>query len=250
MTHEDIIEINGVDVAKDVRSKIENIGVKGLDFNKAMELGIFSRIGTVLSVTHTTIMSAMIIYGYIDHLFDLLHARKNEISREMNTLEKAWDRFAHFWTDYYMKDANKSEILYQAERLSKQIMRWMQVPDEWKFGDSQRSSDDIDVAIKIPQGDDVYTFRTTNVNKEILSEEESWCVMMYNTSDNVQTIVNSDMDKASALMTAKRLSANDTEHIYTAARVRDATERFTEITPIKAFKGNDTIGKINHKFKK
>ena len=52
------------------------------------------------------------------------------------------------------------------------------------------------------------------------------------------------MDKASAMMVAKRLSADDTTNIYTASMVRDYMERKTEITPYKAYKANETVGRL------
>ena len=52
------------------------------------------------------------------------------------------------------------------------------------------------------------------------------------------------MDKASALMVAKRMSVDDPYNIYTASMVREQMVRSTVVTPFKAFKANETIGRI------
>ena len=52
------------------------------------------------------------------------------------------------------------------------------------------------------------------------------------------------MDKASALIVAKRLSDENPDNIYSASIIRDLVEKRTEVMPFKAFKGNETVGKI------
>jgi hypothetical protein len=52
------------------------------------------------------------------------------------------------------------------------------------------------------------------------------------------------MDKASALMVAKRLSDENKDNIYSASIIRDLVEKRTEVMPFKAFKANETVGKI------
>ena len=57
------------------------------------------------------------------------------------------------------------------------------------------------------------------------------------------------MDKASAMMVAKRLSSDDEKNIYTASRVRDYTEKRVDVTPFKAYKANKVVGKLIKQFK-
>ena len=37
--------VGSVEVAKDIEKRVETVGVRGLDFDKARELGVFQRIG-------------------------------------------------------------------------------------------------------------------------------------------------------------------------------------------------------------
>ena len=56
--------------------------------------------------------------------------------------------------------------------------------------------------------------------------------------------VEENMDKASAMMVAKRLSSEDSDNIYTASRVREYMERKTDIVPFKAYKENQVVGSL------
>ena len=101
MIKENVEIVGSVDIADDIKRKVQTTGVRGLDFEKAQELGVFQRIANLLCVTHASIMAAYRIYGGVDYLIDQLNARKNEIAREMNMFDKAFDRFVKFWTGYY-----------------------------------------------------------------------------------------------------------------------------------------------------
>ena len=125
-------------------------------------------------------------------------------------------------------------------------MEWAQLPYEWNLGDKQRTDDNgADVALRMNIDDKEYTFRVTPLKEEILGDgDESWCVTKYDRKEHKQTTVENDMDKASALMVAKRMSADDQDNIYTASMVREQMVRSTVVTPFKAFKANETIGRI------
>lgn len=115
----------------------------------------------------------------------------------------------------------------------------------WQLGDKQRTDDNNDVCIRIELPNErVLTFSKTTVEERTIKSKESWGVLRYDAKSGTQTTVNVNMDKASALMVAKRLSDEDRECIYTAALIRDVVEAKTEITPYKAFKANGTIGKL------
>ena len=87
MKHENKIDIiGGVEVADDIKHRVQTTGVRGLNFEKATELGVFQRIANLLCVTYTSVIAAYRIYGGVDYLIDQLNARKNEIAREMNML--------------------------------------------------------------------------------------------------------------------------------------------------------------------
>lgn len=245
MIKENIEIVGSVEIADDVKNKVRTTGVRGLDFEKAQELGVFQRIANLLCVTHASIMAAYRIYGGVDYLIDQLNARKNEIAREMNTFDKAFDRFVKFWTGYYAHGKSGKEVNFETENLYHKIMSWMQMPESWQFGEAQRTEPSEDVCIKIDLPNErVFTFHKTQLNEEIVESKESWGVLCYNPNTNTQTSVNVGMDKGSAMMVAKRLSDENKDCIYTAAIIRDVVEKRTEILPYKAYIANETAGKL------
>lgn len=251
MNEYNVVEIvGGVEVADDIQKRIKKTGVRNLDFEKAKELGVFQRMSYLLCASHSTILAAYRIYGGIDYLMSYLHADRNEIKREMNNFEKAFDRFITFWTGYYSKSATMKDVLEAMESLYYNIMDWMQLPDNWDLGDEQRTKLPTNVAISFNANDKVYTFRRASVNSKIIESSESWCVLKYDYRTDKQTVAEEGMDKASALMSAKRMSANDEKNIYTAAHVNDLVEQRSDITPFKAFQANKTVGKISKTLKR
>lgn len=247
-----VVELSGASVVEDdIEKKIRTVGVRGLDFEKAKELGFFTRISNLLCAAHASIMAAYRIYGGVDYLLSEFGGRKNEIAREMNVFEKAFTRFINFWTGYYAHGGAGREVNEETEVLFRRIMEWAQLPMAWNLGDPQRVNDDgLDVAIRIDTEDKQYTFRQTVLDGELVGEsEESWCVTKYDTREHKQTTVEENMDKASAMMIAKRMSVDDPDNIYTASMVRDYMERKTEITPFKAYKANETVGHLMKQFK-
>lgn len=236
--------VGGVEIANDIQKKIQTTGVRGLDFEKAKELGVFQRMGHLLSVCHSSVLAAYRIYGEMDYLVDELRARKNEIAKEMNSFDKAFDRFVRFWTSYYEEGMSCDEVVDATESLFHNIMKWAQVPESWQLGGDQRIQDETDIAIRVQTTDKNLTFRNAAVDVETDVQNESWCVLKYNSRTNKQESVSTDMDKSSALMSAKRLSDNDKENYYTVAMVQDVVEKRTDITPFKVFKDKETVGKI------
>ena len=242
-----IIELSEASVVSDdIQKKLRTAGVRGLDFEKAKELGFFTRISNLLCASHASIMAAYRIYGGVDYLLSEFGGRKNEINREMNNFEKAFTKFINFWTDYYAHGGAGREVNEETEVLYRRIMEWAQLPYQWELGDKQRVDDNgLDVAIRMDVDDKQYTFRKTVLDGETVGEsDETWCVTKYDVLEHKQTTVEDNMDKASAMMVAKRLSADDTTNIYTASMVRDYMERKTEITPYKAYKANETVGRL------
>lgn len=243
----DNIEIAGsVEVAEGIKNRVRTVGVRGLNAEEASRLGLFARMGNLLCVTHATIMAAYHIFGEFDYLIDKLHARKNEINHEMNLFDKAIVRFIKFWTNYYAQGKIQEEVNTETERLFHKIMDWAQIPEEWQLGDEQRTHTHQDVCIQVELlNDRVFTFHKTELNNEYVNEpEETWGVLCYDPSTNTQKSVNTNMDKASAMMVAKRLSEENPENIYTTAIIRDVVEKKTEVIPFKAFRNNQTVGKL------
>lgn len=234
-------------IEDDVEKRIRTTGVRGLDFEKAKELGFFTRISNLLCATHASIMAAYRIYGGVDYLLTNFGGRKNEIAREMGVFEKSFTRFVNFWTSYYAHGGAGIEVNEETEVLFRRIMDWAQLPMKWELGDKQRVEDEgLDVAIRINlDNGKQYTFKTTTLKEDIVGDdEETWCVTKYDTKEHKQTTVEENMDKASAMMVAKRLSSEDCDNIYTASRVREYMERKTEIVPFKAYKENQVVGSL------
>lgn len=248
----EVIELVGsVDIAEDVHNIIKTVGVRGLDFEKAKELGLFQRISNLLCASHASIMAAYRIYGGAATIINDIGARRNDISKAMNDFEKSFMRFVSFWTDYYAHGQAGREVNEESEALFRNIMDWAQLPLDWQLGESQRKDDnDIEVAIRIEGEDKTYTFRKSTIRDELVGEsEESWCVTEYDTKKLVQTTVEENMDKASAMMVAKRMSSDNKDNIYTASVIRDYMQRMTDITPFKAYKNNETVGGLTKRKK-
>ena len=249
MIKEKIELVGGVEIAEDIKKKIKAVGVRGMDMEKAKELGFFTRISNLLCASHASITAAYRIYGQVDYLLSEFGGRKNDIAKAMGDFEKAFTRFINFWTVYYASGEAGKEMNEETENLYHRIMEWAQLPEQWGLGDQQRMEEKSDVAIKvyIDETDKELYFHSTNVSTEMVGDaEESWCVTKYDIKEHKQTTVNTDMDKASAMMVAKRLSDEDPDNIYTASVVQDIMERKTEVTPFKAFKANQTIGKLTN----
>lgn len=250
--NDEVIELIGsTEVVEHVQERVKTTGVRGLSLERARDYGLFNRISNLLCVMHSSICAAYRIYGGIDCLLSNFGARKNDIAKACNDFERAYDKFLRFWTDYYKKGEVQKEVNMEVETLFHQLMRWAQLPEGWQLGDDQHTSlNDTNNAIKVEYGDNQLTFNNCVVNEKIIGDaKESWCVTRYEPKNRKQVCVEERMDKASALMVAKRLSDDDKENIYTASFVRDVVESRTEITPYKAFKDNQTIGRLTKQFK-
>lgn len=246
MMKQSIELVGSVEVAEDIAAKVRTIGVRGLDLEKAKELGVFQRISLLLCAAHSSIMAAYRIYGGVDYLLSELGATRHDIKREMNSFEKSIDRFVNFWTGYYANGQASAEMNEEVENLYHRIMDWAQLPETWKLGESQHTDNNDGVAIVVKRKDerDLY-FHNSVLDAELVEDvTESWCVTKYDEHTKAHTTCETDMDKASAMMVAKRLSQQDTASIYTASIVREFVEKRTEVTPYKCYKNNETIGKL------
>lgn len=241
------LELNGgVEISKSIEHKIKRVGVTGLDFQKAKDLGFFERISHLLSLVYATNMAAYMIFGEIDYMLSSINGRKHEIAKTLGRYEKAVDHLVSFFTDYYNgKDARK-DMSMDTENLYRNLMKWANLPMRWELGDGQFVEDaDDDLSIRIVKGEDEYRFYKSLMDVENIEEpKESWCVTQYDLREKTQKTVHTDMDKASAMMVGKRCSAVDKDNIYTASLMRDIVEKRTEVTPFKVFKGGETIGKV------
>lgn len=248
MIKEKIELVGGVEISEDVEKEIKAVGVRGMDMEKAKGLGFFTRISNLLCASHASITAGYRIYGSVDMLLTEFGARKNEIAYEMNLFDKAYARFINFWTNYYANGDAGKEMVEETENLYHRIMEWAQLSEQWRLGDNQRTETSNDVAIKIQDSDGkTLYFHRTNVSTETMdSPKDSWCVTKYDVKSKKQETVNTNMDKASAMMVAKRLSDEDPDNIYTASMVTEIIEKRIDVTPYKAYKANQTIGKLTN----
>ena len=251
MEENSVIELEDASViVSDVEKRIRTTGVKGLDFNKARELGMFQRIANLLCASHASIVAAYRIYGGAAKIMNDFGARRLDISKAMSDFEKAFMKFTDFWTGYYASGQSGIEINNDTENLYRHIMQWAQLPFSWSLGDEQRTPDEsVDIAIRLDIGDKQLTFRRTVIDEQVAESSESWCVTKYDIHKKKQTIVEDNMDKASAMMVAKRMSADDDTAVYTASMVQRANKFETSVLPYKSYHMNGTVGKLTKQFR-
>lgn len=249
-TKDEVIEIpNGL--SEQVRAAISRAGIAGLDIEKAQELGAVDRISYMLCLMHACVSAAYRVFGQVDWMLNMLNGRKHEISKACNQYEKDFARFLNFWRQHGFQSKDGTlEMNVETELLYHQVMRWAQLPEDWKLGDAQHTEEDTDVLIKIDFPDRELKFHRTTIESEALSDvSESWCVTKFDVNTKVQETVYCNMDKSSAQMSAKRLSSEDGENIYTASILRTYSERRTDALPMKAYQKGGLVGKIGKEFK-
>ena len=252
MQNDNVIELIGsISVADDVKKRIATTGIRGLSVEKAKEFGLFDRISNLLCAMHTGVAASYKVYEDIYLLLCNFGVKKNEIVKACNDFEKAFEKFTRFWTDYYKSKDSQNDVEVESDDLYHKIMRWAQLPESWQLGDDQHCKvPEMRDALQVNVNDSLFTFGVCTLNERSIGEDmESWCVTKFEPSTRKQICVEEGMDKASALMVAKRLSAEDQENVYTASMVRDFAESKTEVTPFKAFKGNQTVGRLTKQFR-
>lgn len=250
MEYEEILEIpNGI--AEEAKECVKTAGVKGLSLEKATELGCFDRISYLTCVFHSCVCVAYRIFGQVDYLLTEMGGKRHEIKQACNKFEEACDKFIAFWkSGGYQTTEGIIEMNQEIETLYHQVMRWAQIPEVWQLGDPQHIEDDADVLLRVELPDKTYKFHRTLVDSEALADvEENYCVTKLSLKEQKQVTVEMDMDKASAQMVAKRLSAEDPENIYTASMLQTISEKRVEIAPVKAYKANKVVGSVRKVFK-
>jgi hypothetical protein len=240
------------EIEESVRKRIATTGVRGLSLEAAQEKGLFKRISLMLSAMELTFEAGKKIFKNVDNMLDELGIRKKDMSRACNDYEKSINKFLGFWNEFAAKEYSEIDKQDDEYELYKNIMRWAMLPVDWNLGDEQlirESNIESSIVIDNEENESILRLSKSIASEEVISCEESWCVTKYDIETKKQVCVYSDMDKASALMTAKRLSDDDKESIYAASQVLDVTKRETIVTPAKAFKANETVGKVSNKIK-
>ena len=246
---DEVIEIpNGL--SEQVRGILRRTGIKGLNLDNAEELGAIDRISYMLCLMHACISAGYRVYGQVDYMLETLHGKRHEISRACNQFEKDYKRFMDFWRQNYQTADVIQDMNRETEDLYHQVMRWALLPEKWELGEPIHTTDDTDVIIKVETDDSELKFKRSMVESEVIGEpEESWCVTRLTMATKDQKTVYEDMDKSSAQMSAKRLSADDPENIYTATILQTFTEKRTDALPMKAYQAGEVVGNIGKEFK-
>lgn len=240
------------EIEESVRKRIATTGVRGLSLEKAQELGLFKRISLMLSAMELTFAAGRKIFKNVDEMLEELGVRKKDMAKACNEYEKAVHKFLGFWKEFAAKNYSQIDKQDDEYELYRNIMRWAMLPVDWSLGEEQlvRESDvDSSIVIDDEESESILRLSKSVAGEEVISYKESWCVTRYDVETKKQECVYFDMDKASALMTAKRLSDDDKESIYAASQVLDVTKREAIVTPAKAFKANETVGKVSNKIK-
>lgn len=242
MKQEKVIDMDGSGYEKNVTNLVRRSHASGLDLRKAEELGLFTRISNLVCAIHALNITACRLKGEVDNLFDMAGARRHEIKRELEAIDKAFDRFVSFFRGYQtldgVRDMNEeSEVLYH------QFMRWCQIPEHWSLGDKQYTGAETEPLVTVECGNMDVNFYVSEIDHEDLSEpEESFCVTKYDRKTRQQETTEDDVDKASAQMVAKRMSVNDPENMYTVSKLTTYTRRTTYATPMKVFANGEMVG--------
>lgn len=234
-----------------IRKRIQHVGVKGLDIDKAEELGLMSRISNLLCAMHCLTMASNNIYGEVNALFDLARIKKHEIKRACQEFQQAYDRWYKFWREYQTV-GGVQEMNREAEDLVEQYMRWAGLPVRWELGQPQDAPRDTEPLIEIDRDEDDRIWRVyrdvaeSEPIEDDETEREEWAVFSSERPEGKETMtcVERGIGKADVQMVAKRMSAADPDRLYTANRLQVVKERRLEVIPVKAFLGGQAIGSV------
>lgn len=235
-----------------ILGRMRQAGPKGLDFGKAEELGVISRISSLLCAMHSLTMAAHTLFGEAEMWFDTCKANRHEIKKACQDFEKAYDRWFRFWRSY-QTTAGVQEMNSEAADLVEQFMRWAQLPVRWNLGGRQDAPRDSDPLIEIDRGDRIWrVYRDVAKSDATVDGKEEWAVMRSDKTDgrSTMTCVERGMDRSSAQMSAKRMSANEPGRLYTASKLENVVEKRLEVVPYKAYLNGDMIGDVKNVIKK
>ena len=132
MNEEQVIEMKVSDRAKSqIMNRVTQAHVRGMDFKKAEELGIFTRMSLLLCGMHSLSVTAYKLYGGVNYLLEILGAdNKHDIRVACTRFQNAVDDYMGFWTRYYSHNCNAvKEMNENVEELYHQFMRWAQLPE-------------------------------------------------------------------------------------------------------------------------
>ena len=246
MENELIVPIHRAIDREHILGRMRQAGPKGLDFDKAEEMGVISRISNLLCAMHLLTMAAHTLFGEVEVWFDACNANRHEIKKACQDFGKAYDRWFKFWRGYQTVDG-VLEMNSETADLVEQFMRWSQLPVRWEVGQPQDAPREHEPMIEIDREDRIWrVYRDVAENDTTADEQEEWAVMRSDQPNgrSTMTCVERGMDRSSAQMSAKRMSANDPGRLYTASKLESIVEKRLEVIPYKAFLDGDMIGDV------
>lgn len=254
MNNEIVIPIHRAIDKEAVLGCMKSLGIKGLDFEKAEELGVISRISNLLCAMHALSTVECDIMAEAEHLFDVCRMNKHELKKACSDFHKAYDRWFSFWRKYQTVDG-VLEMNKESADLREQYMRWLQIPVHWELGQPQEIHSEKEPLIEIDGGEKIWRIYRDVGDSEIVGDiEEEWAVMRSKQKafegSKEMICVERGLDKSSAQMCAKRMSSNDHDMLYTASRLDSLTEKRVEVVPFKAYFNGELIGDIKSVIKK
>ena len=226
--------------------------VRYFDMARAQELGLFSRVSTLLCAMYGLTAVAWRIYGEVDYWFSVAGCKRHEIKKACSDFEKEYDAWYRFWRSYQTVQGVQ-DLNAESEDLFMQYMRWIGIPVSWKLGDDQHLPAETEPLIEVDRGEKIWRlYRDVAERERVGDTEESWCVMVADSDggSHVMRSVETGMDRSSAQMSAKRMSANDPSRLYFAYKTETFTERRTEAVPYKAYEGGNVVGSIKRVIRK
>ena len=252
MVNEIAIPIHRVIDKEAVLARMRQACAKGFDYKKADELGVVSRIANLLCAMHALTMEALDIFDEADMWLEACRMDRREIKRALSDFRKAYDKWFAFWRSYQSVEGVR-EMNRELDDLREQFMRWVGMPVHWEPGQRQDIPKETEPLIEIDRGERIWRIYRDVAKSEIVGDvEEDWAVMRSGGEggDVVMTLVERGMDKSSAQMSARRMSANDPGRLYTASRLETITERRLEVVPMKAYCEGEMIGDVKSVIKK
>lgn len=252
MKNELIIPIPEVIDKDTVKAKVQRVGVRGLNIEEAEKLGLFNRISVLICAMHSLTLVEQKLYGQIDELFAMSNARKHDIKQACSKYQKSVDEWFRYWKEY-QTEAGAHEMNKEAVELYHQFLRWTGIPEDWQLGDPQEAESETEPLIVIETEEKIWRLYRDSAEQETLEEgEDEWGVFCADRKEGNRVLCCAErgMDKASAMMSAKRMSANNPENIYLASLMKKVVEKRTDITPYKAYKAGVTVGDIKKVRKK
>ena len=175
-----------------------------------------------------------------------IYTGRHEIKKACQDFGKAYDRWFKFWRGYQTVDG-VLEMNSETADLVEQFMRWSQLPVRWEVGQPQDAPREHEPMIEIDREDRIWrVYRDVAENDTTADEQEEWAVMRSDQPNgrSTMTCVERGMDRSSAQMSAKRMSANDPGRLYTASKLESIVEKRLEVIPYKAFLDGDMIGDV------